>query len=93
VSEAASGQQAVEKFFLHRPDVLLLDFRMPVMNGLEAVHVILEKSPKTKIIVLSTYNLDEGVHRALQAGAKAYLLNDSLARSCSNPFGVDTGGN
>ena len=66
---------------------------MPEMNGLEPVHVILEKAPKTKIIVLSTYDRDEGVDRALQAGAKAYLLNDSLARSCSNPFGVDTAGN
>ena len=66
---------------------------MPEMNGLEALHVILEKAPKTKIIVLSTYDRDEGVHRALQAGAKADLLNDSLAHSCSNPFGVDTAGN
>jgi DNA-binding NarL/FixJ family response regulator len=83
----------LRSFFLYRPDVLLLDFRMPEMNGLEAVHVILEKAPKTKIIVLGTYDRDEGVDRALQAGAKAYLLNDSLARNCSNPFGMDTSGN
>jgi YesN/AraC family two-component response regulator len=63
VGEAANGQQAVEKFFLHRLDVLLLDFRMPEMNRMEAVHVVLEKAPKAKIIVLSTYDRDEGVHR------------------------------
>jgi two-component system NarL family response regulator len=77
VSEAANGQQAVEKFFLHRPDVLLLDLRMPIMNGMEAIHAILEKAPEAKIIVLSTYDGDEDVYRALQAGAKAYLLKDS----------------
>jgi DNA-binding NarL/FixJ family response regulator len=77
VSEAANGQQAVQQFLLHRPDVLLLDLRMPKMNGIEAIHAILEKAPKAKIIVLSTYDGDEDVYRALQAGAKAYLLKDS----------------
>jgi two-component system, NarL family, response regulator len=77
VSEAANGKQAVEKFFLHRPDVLLLDLRMPVMNGMETIRAIMEKAPEAKIIVLSTYDGDEDVYRALQAGAKAYLLKDS----------------
>ena len=77
VSEAANGQQAVQQFLLHRPDVLLLDLRMPKMNGIEAIHAILKKAPKAKIIVLSTYDGDEDVYRALQAGAKAYLLKDS----------------
>ena len=77
VSEAANGRQAVQQFLLHRPDVLLLDLRMPEMNGMETIQAILEKAPNAKIIVLSTYDGDEDVYRALQAGAKAYLLKDS----------------
>src|SRR5580700_8221631 len=77
VGEAANGKQAVEQFFLRRPDVMLLDLRMPEMDAVEAMHAILEKVPKAKIIVLSTYNGDEDIYRALTAGAKAYLLKDS----------------
>jgi DNA-binding NarL/FixJ family response regulator len=77
VSEAANGQQAVQQFLLHRPDVLLLDLRMPEMNGIEAIHGIFEKAPEARIIVLSTYNGDEDIYQALKAGAKAYLLKDS----------------
>jgi two-component system NarL family response regulator len=65
VSEAANGRQAVQQFLLHRPDVLLLDLRMPEMNGMETIHAILAKAPKAKIIVLSTYDGDEDVYRAL----------------------------
>jgi two-component system NarL family response regulator len=77
VGEAANGKQAVQQFLLHSPDVLLLDLRMPEMSGIEAIHAILEKAPKAKIIVLSTYNTDEDIYQALMAGAKAYLLKDS----------------
>jgi DNA-binding NarL/FixJ family response regulator len=77
VSEAANGRQAVQQFFLHRPDVLLLDLRMPEMNGIDVIRAILEKAPKAKIIVLSTYGGDEDIFRALNAGAKAYLLKDT----------------
>jgi two-component system, NarL family, response regulator len=77
VGEAANGRQAVEQFLLHLPDILLLDLRMPEMNAIEAMHAILEKAPKARIIVLSTYNLDEDIYRSLKAGAKAYLLKDS----------------
>jgi two-component system NarL family response regulator len=77
VGEAANGQQAVEKFFLHRPDVLLLDLRMPEMNGIDAIHAIIERAPDARIIVLSTYNTDEDIFQALKAGANAYLLKDS----------------
>jgi two-component system, NarL family, response regulator len=77
VGEAANGRQAVEQFVLHRPDILLLDLRMPEMNAIEAVHAILEKAPEARIIVLSTYNGDEDIYRSLRAGAKAYLLKDS----------------
>ena len=77
VGEAANGQQAVEQFLLHLPDILLLDLRMPEMNAIEAMHAILKKAPEARIIVLSTYNLDEDIYRSLKAGAKAYLLKDS----------------
>ncbi len=77
VGEAANGQQAVEQFLLHLPDILLLDLRMPEMNAIEAMHAILEKAPEARIIVLSTYNLEEDIYRSLKAGAKAYLLKDS----------------
>jgi two-component system NarL family response regulator len=77
VAEAANGQQAVEQFLLHLPDILLFDLRMPEMDAIEAMHAILEKAPEARIIVLSTYNLDEDIYRSLKAGAKAYLLKDS----------------
>ena len=77
VGEGANGKQAVEQVFLHSPDVLLLDLRMPEMDAIEVMYAILEKVPKAKIIVLSTYNGDEDIYRALKAGAKAYLLKDS----------------
>ena len=77
VGEAANGRQAVQQFFLYRPNVLLLDLRMPVMNAIEAIHAILEKVPEARIIVLSTFNGDEDIYQALKAGAKAYLLKDS----------------
>jgi two-component system, NarL family, response regulator len=77
VGEAANGKQAVQQFFLHRPDVLLLDLRMPEMNGIDAIHAIVEKEPEARIIVLSTYSTDEDIYQALKAGAKAYLLKDS----------------
>jgi DNA-binding NarL/FixJ family response regulator len=77
VSEAENGRQAVKQFFQHRPDVLLLDLRMPEINGIEAARTILERAPDAKVIVLSTYKGDEDVYQALKAGAKAYLLKDA----------------
>ena len=77
VSEAANGRQALQLFLRHRPDVLLLDLRMPEMNGMEAIQAIVKKAPEAKVIVLSTYSGNEDIYKALQAGAKAYLLKDS----------------
>lgn len=77
VGEAANGQQAVEQFLLHLPDILLLDLRMPVMNAIETMHAVFEEVPDAKIIVLSTYNGDEDIYQSLKSGAKAYLLKDS----------------
>ena len=79
VAEAANGVEGIEAFRLHRPDVTLLDLRMPVMEGVETVRRLREIDPHTKVIVLTTYDADEDIARALQAGAKAYVLKDIAA--------------
>lgn len=77
VGEAANGAQAVRQYLLRRPDVLLLDLRMPGMDGIDTIQAIHKKASRPKILVLSTYDGDEDIYRALKAGAKAYLLKDS----------------
>lgn len=77
ISEAENGKQAVRQYFRYFPDVLLLDLRMPEMNGVEVTQTIRRKRPDAKIIVFSTYDGDEDVYRALMAGAKSYLLKDA----------------
>ncbi len=79
VAEAANGVEAVEAFTKYRPDVTLLDLRMPVMEGVEAVRRIREVDPQAKVIVLTTYDTDEDITRALKAGAKAFALKDISA--------------
>jgi two-component system NarL family response regulator len=79
IAEASNGAEAVEAFERHRPDVTLLDLRMPVMEGVEAVRQIRERDPHAKVIVLTTYDTDEDISRALKAGAKAYVLKDISA--------------
>jgi two-component system NarL family response regulator len=79
VAEAANGVEALEAYEKHRPDVTLLDLRMPVMEGVEAVRRIRELDPQAKVIVLTTYDTDEDITRALKAGAKAYALKDISA--------------
>jgi DNA-binding NarL/FixJ family response regulator len=79
VAEAGNGADAVTAYDQHRPDVTLLDLRMPVMEGVEAVRRIREHDPQAKVIVLTTYDTDEDISRALRAGAKAYVLKDITA--------------
>ena len=79
VAEAANGLEAVDAFVKHHPDVTLLDLRMPVMEGVEAVRQIRGLDPLAKVIVLTTYDTDEDITRALKAGAKAYVLKDISA--------------
>jgi len=79
IAEAANGVEAVDAFRDHRPDVTLLDLRMPVMEGVEAVRHIRALDPHARVIVLTTYDADEDIARALQAGAKAYVLKDISA--------------
>src|SRR5499427_8557359 len=68
IAEAENGRQAVEAFERHRPDVTLLDLRMPVMEGVEAVRLIREIDPNARVIVLTTYDTDDEIARALKAG-------------------------
>ena len=79
VAEAGDGATAIALYRLHPPDVTLLDLRMPVMEGVEAVRQIRERDPLAKVIVLTTYDTDEDISRALKAGAKAYILKDIAA--------------
>jgi DNA-binding NarL/FixJ family response regulator len=74
VAEASNGEEAIEKFRVHRPDVTLMDLQMPVLNGIEAMIRILAEFSDARIIVLTTYSGDVQVLRALRAGARAYLL-------------------
>lgn len=78
VAEAADGREAIQQFRAHRPDITLMDLQMPEMNGLDAAGAILGEFPDARIIVLTTYSGDVQAMRALQAGARAYLLKNSL---------------
>lgn len=78
VAEAANGEEAIEAYVRLRPDIVLMDLKMPVMDGLAATRAILAEDPEARIIVLTTYDGDEDVHRALSAGARGYLLKDMM---------------
>src|SRR5215813_5202457 len=78
VAEAANGEEAIEAYARLRPDIVLMDLRMPVMDGLTATQAILAENPNARIIVLTTYDGDEDIHRALAAGARGYLLKDMM---------------
>jgi len=78
VAEARTGQEAVEQFLKHRPDVTLMDLQLPVMNGLQAIRAIKKADANARVVVLTMYQGDEDIYRALQAGAAAYLLKDSV---------------
>ena len=79
VAEAGNGVEALEAYERHHPDVTLLDLRMPVMEGVEVVRRIRERDPRARVIILTTYDTDEEISRALRAGAKAYVLKDISA--------------
>jgi DNA-binding NarL/FixJ family response regulator len=74
VGEAATGADAVEQTLLHRPDILLLDLEMPVLDGVEALRRIRVEMPQTQAVVLTAYDTDERILSALRAGARGYLL-------------------
>lgn len=78
IAEAGSGREAIEQFRMHRPDITLMDLQMPQMSGLDAIIAIRGEFPEAHIIVLTTYAGDVQALRALKAGARAYLLKDTL---------------
>ena len=80
VGEASGGSQAVDLARRHRPDVLLMDVRMPDVDGLTATELVRSETPSTAVVVLTTFALDEYVHRALRAGAAGFLLKDTDPR-------------
>ena len=79
VAEAGDGVEGVEAFERYHPDVTLLDLRMPRMEGVEVVRQLRERDPRARVIVLTTYDTDDEISRALKAGAKAYVLKDISA--------------
>jgi DNA-binding NarL/FixJ family response regulator len=77
VGEALDGRDAIEKAGALKPDVIIMDITMPEMNGIEATRMICESLPTVKIIILSMHHTNEHIFRAIQAGARAYLLKES----------------
>ena len=78
VAQAANGREAIQQFRTHRPDVTLMDLQMPEMNGLDALIAIRAEFPDAKVIMLTTYEGDVHILRALKAGAHGYLLKNTL---------------
>ena len=85
VAEASNGSETVEKFRLHRPDVMLMDLQMPALNGIDAIIGIRSEFPNARIIVLATYEGDVQILRALKAGARAYILKGHVHRESWTP--------
>src|SRR6266436_9904757 len=78
VAEAGSGQEAVEAFRENRPDVTLMDLRMPGIDGIEATKQIRKIDPEAKIIALTSYDGDQEIYRALEAGVRGYILKETV---------------
>ena len=78
VAEAGNGREAIQQFRTHRPDVTLMDLQMPEMNGLDALIAIRTEFPEARVVMLTTYEGDVHILRALKAGAQGYLLKNTL---------------
>jgi DNA-binding NarL/FixJ family response regulator len=91
-AEASNGEEAVHLAASHRPDVVLMDVRMPKMDGIEATKAICAAGGSTKVLMLTTFDLDEYVHDALRAGASGFLLKDAPARELLDAIRVVAGG-
>jgi DNA-binding NarL/FixJ family response regulator len=92
VAEASNGREAIQQFRAHHPDVTLMDLQMPEMGGLDALNAIRGEFPEAKIIVLTTYAGDVQVLRAMKAGARAYLLKNSLHKELLDAIRAVHGG-
>ena len=84
VAEADNGRDALDAYDRHKPDVTVLDLRMPVMEGVEVVRRLRERDAQARVIVLTTYDTDDEISQALKAGAKAYVLKDIAAEDLVN---------
>ena len=92
VAEASNGQQAIDRYREHRANVVLMDMRMPVMSGTDAVTAILGEFPDARIVALSSYDSDEDIHRAFNAGVQAYLTKGVLYKELIRAIrAVDSG--
>ena len=78
VAQAGNGREAIQQFRTHRPDVTLMDLQMPEMNGLDALIAVRTEFPEARVIMLTTYEGDVHILRALKAGAQGYLLKNTL---------------
>ncbi|MDB6055268.1 MAG: DNA-binding response regulator, NarL/FixJ family, containings and domain [Verrucomicrobiales bacterium] len=76
IAEAANGTEALVLYEVHQPDLVLMDLRLPGMSGIDCTRAICTRFPGARVVVLTTFGGDENMHRALQAGARAYLLKD-----------------
>jgi two-component system, NarL family, response regulator len=74
VAQAGTGEEAVALFFKHKPDVTLMDLRLPGMSGVDSIRSIRETHPRARFVVLTTYEGDADIHRALEAGAQGYVI-------------------
>ncbi|MBW3705890.1 DNA-binding response regulator, partial [Streptomyces griseus] len=92
VGEAVDGRQALAQVTALRPDVVLMDIRMPEMNGIEATREIVARDAEAKVLVLTTFDLDEYVYQALRAGASGFLLKDASARQLADGVRVVASG-
>jgi len=77
VAEAEDGEVAIELYEKHRPDVMVLDLRMPRRDGVAVVQHVLERHPKARLLIMTTYDGDEDIFRSLSQGAKGYILKDA----------------
>lgn len=77
VAQASNGREAVQEWRAHRPDVMLVDLRMPILDGVGVITAIRAEDPNSRVIVLTTYDTDEEIFQAVKAGARAYLLKDA----------------
>ena len=84
IAEASNGEEALDAFRTHRPDVTLMDLQMPGMDGVETIHAIREAFPEARIVVLTTYSGDMRVLRALRAGARGYILKGNVHEELLN---------
>jgi two-component system NarL family response regulator len=92
VAQASDGAEAVDLYRAHRPDITLMDLRLPKQNGVDAITRIREEFPSARIIVLTTFDGDEDIYRALQAGAKGYLLKGMNADELTDAIRTVHGG-